>query len=335
MEQRPKCKGLTVEYLIDSTEKRMLGNYTFQTSNGYNVEIKQRPHRIIDVSATEEVDIDVLYSILTKLEKLLMMMDGRFHVVERLYFHDSSTSKESDLIIAATHTLNHRLSLYSSRDFLKYACNKLIDYHDILDVELFDKWCVLLEQLDVVHQVFLYALADIKQPIDMICAFLIECAEPLIEIINDSQTFVERSSNEVGHVHTHIIIVIQYDVLPVSRVPVEPGGNVVATLTADIGCLVVNLHAILLQPLLQMEIGNGDLSPGGGHDDERTSGIHDSPELLQGGLIKQIIMIDADAFVEHLNGPCAIIEHAVHIEKNHFVHCQTSFRFRVYILLHR
>ena len=71
MEQRPKCKGLTVEYLIDSTEKRMLGNYTFQTSNGYNVEIKQRPHRIIDVSATEEVDIDVLYFILTKLEKLL------------------------------------------------------------------------------------------------------------------------------------------------------------------------------------------------------------------------------------------------------------------------
>lgn len=49
VEQRPKCKGLTVEYLIDSTEKQMLGNYTFQTSNGYNVEIKQRPHRIIDV----------------------------------------------------------------------------------------------------------------------------------------------------------------------------------------------------------------------------------------------------------------------------------------------
>lgn len=185
MEQRPKCKELTVEYFIDPTEKQALGDYTFQTNHGYAVTIKQNPHRTIDVSADEEVDIDELYFILTKLEKLLMMMDGRFHVVERLYFHDSSTSKESDLIIAATHTLNHRLSLYSSRDFLKYACNKLIDYHDILDAELFDKWCVLLEQLDVVHQVFLYALADIKQPIDMICAFLIECAEPLIEIIND------------------------------------------------------------------------------------------------------------------------------------------------------
>ena len=185
MEQRTKCKGLTVEYLIDSTEKQMLGDYTFQTSNGYNVTIKQHPHRIIDVSAMEDVDIDVLYSILTKLEKLLMMMDGRFHIVECLSYHDSSTSKENDLIIAATHTLNHRLSLYSSRDILKYACNKLIDYHDILDTELFDKWCDLLEQLDVVHQVFLYSLADIKQPVDMICAFLIECAEPLIEIIKD------------------------------------------------------------------------------------------------------------------------------------------------------
>ena len=43
--------------------------------------IKQNPHRTIDVSADEEVDIDELYSILTKLEKLLMMMDGRFHIV--------------------------------------------------------------------------------------------------------------------------------------------------------------------------------------------------------------------------------------------------------------
>ena len=185
MEQRPKCKGLTVEYLIDSTEKQVWRDYTFETNNGYIVAIKQHPHRIIDVSATEDIDIDVLYSILTKLEKLLMMMDGRFHIVNRLYFHDSSICKENDLITAATHSLNHRLSLYSSRDFLKYACNKLIDYHDILDTELFDKWCDLLEQLDVVHQVFLYSLADIKQPVDMICAFLIECAEPLIEIIKD------------------------------------------------------------------------------------------------------------------------------------------------------
>ena len=185
MEQRPKCKGLTVEYLIDSTEKQVWRDYTFETNNGYTVAIKQHPHRIIDVSATEEVDVDALYSILTKLEKLLMMMDGRFHIVEHLYYHDSSISKENNLIIAATHTLNHRLSLYSSRDFIKYTCNKLIDYHDILDAALFDKWCDLLEQLDVVHQVFLYSLADTKQPIDIICAFLIECAEPLIEIIKD------------------------------------------------------------------------------------------------------------------------------------------------------
>ena len=31
-------------------------------------------------------------------------------------------------------------------------------------------------------------------------------------------------------------------------------------------------------------------------------------------------MIDADAFVEHFNGPGAVIEHAVHVQKNHFVH---------------
>lgn len=109
-----------------------------------------------------------------------------------------------------------------------------------------------------------------------------------------SQTFVEGSSNEVGHVYAHIIIVIQYDVLPIPWVPVEPGSNIVAALSANIGCLVVDLHAKLFQPLLQMEIGNGDLPPGGGHDDDSASSIHDALELLQGRLIKQIIMIDAD-----------------------------------------
>jgi len=150
-----------------------------------------------------------------------------------------------------------------------------------------------------------------------------------------SQTFVEGSSNEVGHVDAHIVVIIQYDILPISWVPLEPGGDVVAAFPADIGCLVVDLHAKLLQPLLQMEIGNWDLPPGGGHNDDRASGIHDAPELLQGGLVEQVIMIHADAFVEHLNGPGAVVEHAVHIEKNHFVHCQTSFRCRVHILLHR
>ena len=82
--------------------------------------------------------------------------------------------------------------------------------------------------------------------------------------------------------HAHIIIVIQYDVLPIPWVPVESGGDVVAAFTADIGSLVINLHAKLLQPLLQMEIGNGDLPPGRRYDNERTSCIHDASELLQG-----------------------------------------------------
>ena len=37
--------------------------------------------------------------------------------------------------------------------------------------------------------------------------------------------------------------------------------------------------------------------------------------VLEGDNIKQIIMINSDAFVEHLNRPGAIVEHAVHIEK--------------------
>ena len=46
-------------------------------------------------------------------------------------------------------------------------------------------------------------------------------------------------------------------------------------------------------------------------------------------------MIDVDAFVEHLNRPDAVIEHAIHVEENHFVHLLPAFRCRVNILWHK
>ena len=80
-------------------------------------------------------------------------------------------------------------------------------------------------------------------------------------------------------------------------VPIEPGGDVIATFTTDVGSRIINLHAEFLQPFLQMEIGDGDLPPGGGNDNNRTCHIHNVPELLQGRLVEQVIMIDADAFL--------------------------------------
>ena len=48
---------------------------------------------------------------------------------------------------------------------------------------LYEKWESILEDLDVAHQVYLYSLCDTNQPVDLRCAFLIELAEPVVEIV--------------------------------------------------------------------------------------------------------------------------------------------------------
>ena len=123
-------------------------------------------------------------------------------------------------------------------------------------------------------------------------------------------------------------------ILPFPRMPVELGSDVVPALYSDIGCLAVDLHAKLLKPLFRMEIGNGNLPPSGGFDYDRTSSIHDALELLQCGLVKQIIMINTETLVEHFNRPGAIVEHTIDIDKitkftgrlpsdTGFIHCCT------------
>ena len=48
---------------------------------------------------------------------------------------------------------------------------------------IYEKWESILEDLDVAHQVYLYSLCDTNQPVDLRCAFLIELAEPVVEIV--------------------------------------------------------------------------------------------------------------------------------------------------------
>ena len=49
--------------------------------------------------------------------------------------------------------------------------------------DLYDKWEQLLEELDIAHQMYLYAMGDTKITVDVKCAFLIELSETLAEVL--------------------------------------------------------------------------------------------------------------------------------------------------------
>lgn len=82
-----------------------------------------------------------------------------------------------------------RLSYFSSTDFCNYKVDKLLEFYTILTAELYSKWETLLVELDLVHQVYLYFLSNSKMTEDVKCAFLIELAEPLIEVVKEHTKF--------------------------------------------------------------------------------------------------------------------------------------------------
>ena len=185
MEQIIKCKSLTAVFQGD---KLLLGGphiVEFDTigDQKFHIKIEQCGVRIIVITSDKDVSAFDLYAILTRIERLLMLLDGVFIHLSELKLSESDTADKKQLTSFQNNLINGRLSYFSSADFCNYKVDKLLEFDTILTAELFYKWEQLLVELDIVHQMYLYSLSNSKITVDVKCAFLIELAEPLIEII--------------------------------------------------------------------------------------------------------------------------------------------------------
>ena len=149
------------------------------------VVVEQELKRIITISADSEIAAGHLHSVFSRVERLLMLFDGRFFPLETLEFTGATETPEHMLKAYAQHCLIGRLSYFESSDFCKSTANKLIDFSDVLSGNLYCVWDDILDELDIVHQVFLYSSSNNGLPVDIKSAFLIEVAEPLVEIVKD------------------------------------------------------------------------------------------------------------------------------------------------------
>lgn len=178
-----KCKKLIATFQDDNM---MLGgpkDLEFYINENILVKIEQLGIRIISVMSEQEESFRVLYGIFTKVERLLMLFDGKFITLKKLSFEDFDKGSSEHLNSYANNIMKSRLSYYNSADFCSYTLDKLLDYETIITPELYYCWQELLDELDIMHQMFLYSVSDSKMPIDVKCAFLIELAEPLVEIV--------------------------------------------------------------------------------------------------------------------------------------------------------
>jgi len=150
--------------------------------------IAQGPRRTIRITALEPVYWSHLLEPLYQLERLLMIFDGPFVPLKDLQFAGGSDERppsESDTATVHEHAFLQRLSYFNSADYLQGMGLKLVDFEDALTDELFGRWQMLLDELSIVNQLYLYAVSDNGMPVDVSLAFLVELAEPMVEILQE------------------------------------------------------------------------------------------------------------------------------------------------------
>ena len=191
MEQIAKCKSLTAVFKDD---KFILdGPYMVGFDTGrdkqFHIKVEQCGIRNIMITSDEDVSVFDLHAVFSRIERLLMMLDGTFISLSEIRLSESDTDEENTLNSCKEHFMRGRLSYFSSADFWRNSVVKLLRFDFVLTTELYLKWEQLLDELDVVHQMYLYSLSDSGITVDVKCAFLIELAEPLIEIVKKHTNF--------------------------------------------------------------------------------------------------------------------------------------------------
>ena len=80
--------------------------------------------------------------------------------------------------------------------FLTVQTDRIVNYEDVLSKEMYEHWEDVLCELGVVNQMYLYAISDNGMTNDIKCAFLIELAEPLYEILLSEGKLLGRAVSE-------------------------------------------------------------------------------------------------------------------------------------------
>ena len=186
----PTCKKLVVIQGYDNGFLAGPFQLSFVIENEITATVTQCGKRTIELLSQNPISCDVLYSEFQDFEKLLMLFDGKFYPIEDISLEEFE-STDTEMCDYSMQFLENRLEYYSSKDFCQYGFTKIIDFQEELNSNLYSHWKLLLEQMDISYQAFLYALSDNKNPVDMNLAFLVELAEPFVELIKENTFYCQ------------------------------------------------------------------------------------------------------------------------------------------------
>ena len=156
--------------------------------NIIHIEIEQCRVRTINMSVMSQIMMKQLWGVYTIIERLLMLFDGRFYIIESATFA-GDTCSEDEYNVYAQECISRRLSYCKTDPIYCYTDHVFLMYDVVVSSEMISKWIELQDELDIVHQVVLYNIADTGITHDVKCANFIECFESLAEIIGIYDSF--------------------------------------------------------------------------------------------------------------------------------------------------
>lgn len=170
--------------ITQAYEKGILGgpkDLNFVT-NDIEISIKQIGVRTIELSYDQTGDFGRLYSTFCQLEKLFVLFEGEFLVFKNIIAYDCNDEeiKKSQLY---EEIKSSRLNYCSTIAACRGNNTDFLDVFKYTNADIFGKWCNLVDELNIIHQVFLYNTSSIGLPVDAKVASVIEVFEPLVELV--------------------------------------------------------------------------------------------------------------------------------------------------------
>lgn len=159
--------------------------------NILHIKIEQCRVRTINISSASPVSMINLWDFYTEIERLLMLLDGRFYIIESAVFTGYACS-EAYYSSYVQECMSRRLSCCKTDSAYRYPDHRFLMYDIVLSSELISKWMKLQDELDIVNQVVLYNIADTGITHDVKCANFIEGFEPMAEVIGIYDKFFPR-----------------------------------------------------------------------------------------------------------------------------------------------
>lgn len=147
----------------------------------FEISIAQKGAREIIISSDKCTKAIHFWTIFQNIEKMNMLFEGYFlHLECGDFYLDNTKTDWSDELF--NELKQRKLSLYYSAAFT-VGCNSFLNPLQKCSESMFSNWVLLESELDIVHSMVLYALSDIKIPVDLKCAMIVESFESMYELI--------------------------------------------------------------------------------------------------------------------------------------------------------